>query len=88
MWQSVEILNVFNTLNLKQILWKKKTFFKRLEYRFLVENTEIENASCPYKTAVSKTNVKTIEWEVQNGPITKNGILPVTTFFFQEFVWV
>ena len=59
MWQSVELLNDFNTLTLKQIFWKTKTFFKKLAYRFLVENTEIENASFPYKTAISEANVKT-----------------------------
>ena len=35
MWQSL------------QIFWIKKTFFKKLEYRFLIENTKIENASEP-----------------------------------------
>ena len=59
MWQSVEILNVFNTLTLKRIFWKTKTFFKNLEYRFLVESIKIENASFPYKTAISEANVKT-----------------------------
>ena len=74
MWQSVEILNVFNTLSLKQIFWKTKTFFKNLEYRFLVESTKIENALFPYKTAISDANVKT------NGTVnTKNGALQVTT---------
>ena len=58
MWQSVEILNVFNILTLKRTSWKTKTFFKKLEYRFLVESTEIQNASLPYKTAISETNVK------------------------------
>ena len=55
----MKILNVFNTLTLKQIFWKTKTFFKKLEYRFLVESTKIENASFPYKTAISEANVKT-----------------------------
>ena len=59
MWQSVKILNVFNTLTLKQIFWKTKIFFKQLEYRFLVESTNIENASFPYKSAISEANVKT-----------------------------
>ena len=36
-----------------------KTFFKKLEYRFLVETTEIENTSFLSKTALSETNVKT-----------------------------
>ena len=30
-WQSLEILNFFNTLTLKQLFWKTKTFFKNLE---------------------------------------------------------
>ena len=59
MWQSVEILNIFNTLTLKQISWKTKTFFKKLEYGFLIESTKIENVSFPYKTAISEANVKT-----------------------------
>ena len=58
-WQSVKILNVFDTLALKQISWKTKNFFEKLEYRFPVESTKIENASFPCKTAISEANVKT-----------------------------
>ena len=36
-----------------------KTFSKKLEYGFLIESTKIKNASFPYKTATSETNVKT-----------------------------
>ena len=32
---------------------------KKLEYCFLAESTKIENASFPYKTAISEANVKT-----------------------------
>ena len=32
-----------------------------MEYRFLVKITKIENASIPYKTAISEANVKTNE---------------------------
>ena len=59
MWQSVEILNVFNILTLKHIFWKKKICFEKLEYHFLVESTKIENASFSYKTAIPEANVKT-----------------------------
>ena len=59
MWQSVKISNVFNTLTLKQIFWKTKTFFKKLDYPFLVESIKIGNVSFPYKTAISAANVKT-----------------------------
>ena len=54
----MKILNIFNTLTLKQIYWKKKTFFKNLEYHFLVESTKTENASFPCKAAISESNVK------------------------------
>ena len=58
MWQPLEILNDFNTLTLKQIFWKRKTFFKKLEYSFLVESTKIESAIFLCKTAPSQANVK------------------------------
>ena len=73
MWQSTEILNVFNTFTLKQIFWKTKTFFKKLEYGLLAESTKIESASFSYKTAISEANVKTNRMGVQNGPFRKNG---------------
>ena len=86
-WQSLEILNVFNNGTLKQILWKTKFFSKKLEYHFLVKNTKIENATFPYKNALSEANVK-IEWWIQNEPITKNGVLPVTNLFFWKFSFI
>ena len=55
----MKVLNVFNTLTLKQIFWKTKTFFKKLEYSFLVETTKIESTSFPFKTALSEANVNT-----------------------------
>ena len=58
MWQSLNILNDFNTLTLKYIFWKRQTIFKNLEYRFLVESTKIDNKTFPYKTALSAANVK------------------------------
>ena len=35
-----------------------QTIFKKLEYRFLVESTKIDNVTFPYKTALSEANVK------------------------------
>ena len=55
----VETLNVFNTLTLKQISWKMKTSFKKLECCFIAESAKIENSSFPYKSVVSGANVKT-----------------------------
>ena len=88
MWQSVEILNFFNTLTLKQIFCKTKTFFKKPEHRFLTQSSKIKNASFSYKIAISEANVmlRQIEWWVQNGPIAKNGVLPVAASFFSKIL--
>ena len=56
MWQSVEILNDFESL--KQIFWKTKLFFKKLEYCLLVKSTKFEYKTFPYKTALSESSVK------------------------------
>ena len=76
------------TLTLIQIDWKKKTFFKKLEYRFLVETTKTGNTSIPFKTALSKPLLRQIEQRLQNRPITKGEVLPVETSFLWHFVGV
>ena len=43
MWQSLDILTVFNTLTLHQIFWITRTFSKKLEYRFLVLRLKTHN---------------------------------------------
>ena len=40
-------------------LKNEKINIKKLEYRFLVESTAIENATFPYKTTLSEANLKT-----------------------------
>ena len=72
----MKVLNVFNTLTLKQFFWKTKNFFKKLEYGILVETTEIENTSFHLKLLCQKPISRQIEWRLQNGPITKSGVLP------------
>ena len=81
MWQSVKVSSVVSTLTLEQIFWKMKTFFKKLEYHFLVETTKIENTSFPFKTDLSEANVKTKRMAAKS-PFTKSGVLPLTTLFF------
>ena len=98
MWQSLEILNIFSTLNLKQIFWKMKTFFEELDYRFLVESTKIENAIFPYKTALTEANVNTngmgsIKWTFykersfsRNYFISRIFCFSLRTFF-KDLIW-
>ena len=67
-------VNIFNTLTLKQIFQKTKTF-QETGVPFLVQSFKIKNAIFLYKTALSEANVKTyIEWVVENALITKNGV--------------
>ena len=63
---------IFSTLTLKLIFSKTKTLFKKLKYWCLIERIKIENASFPYKTAISEVNVKTnrmvsTKWIYQEG---------------------
>ena len=62
-----------------------QTRLKKPEYHFLLESTKIENVTFPYKTLRQKPVLRQIEWGVQNGPITKNGVLLVTTLYFGKF---
>ena len=57
----------FHYSNFETSFLKKKNFFEKLEYRFLVETTSMKNATFPYKTAQ-------IKWGVQNGPIAKSRV--------------
>ena len=85
MWQSVKVLNAFNTLTLKQIFWKRKTLWKRLEYHFLVESTNIENASFPYKTATSEANVKTNKMVTTKWSYRKERSFASALFFWKFY---
>ena len=40
-----------------------------------------------YKIVVSETNVKTNGMGVQNGPLTKNGVLPSNYFVFLKILF-
>ena len=49
----------FQYFNFETDFLEKERFFQKLDYHFLVERIKIENASFPYKTAISEANVKT-----------------------------
>ena len=75
----------FHTLTLKQIFWKTKTFFKKLKYCFLVESTKIENASFPYKSAISKANDKTNKVVATKWTYHKERSFASNCFIFWKF---
>ena len=76
MWQSVEKSERFQCFNFKTDFCKTKTFFKKLEYSFLVGSIKFENVAFPYKTALSEANVKT------NKTYHKERSFTVTTWYF------
>ena len=47
----------FQYLNFEIDFLENKNFFQKTGVQFLVESTKIENASFPYKTAISEANV-------------------------------
>ena len=55
---------------------------KKLGCRVLFQTTE--NAILPYETPLPHI-LRQVEWEEQNEPITKNGVLPVITLFLRTF---
>ena len=63
-----------------------KTFLKKLEYRFLVQSTKIENASLPYKTAISEANVKTNKMVATKWTYHKEQSFASNYYFFENFV--
>ena len=65
-----------------------KTFLKKLEYRFLVQSTKIENASLPYKTAISEANVKTNKMVATKWTYHKERSFASNYYFFENFVSV
>ena len=75
------ILNNFNTISFsgKRKVFSKvfsnEKFFQKTVDRFLAGSNKIENASFHTKLPYQKPIL------VQNGPITKNGVVPVTTLF-------
>ena len=83
--QSLEILNVFITLTLKYVFWKTKSLFEKLQYHVLFESTAMKSAILPYKTGLPKVNIKTNRMWSTNRPITKSGLLQLTTLFFWKF---
>ena len=67
---------MFNTLILKQIFWKKSNIFLK---------NGVSAAHFHTKLLCQKPMLRQTEWAVQNEPITKDGVLPVTTLFFWKF---
>ena len=80
MQQSMKIWNVFNTLTLKQIFCFSKNWSTVFWLKVLRLKTHHFHIKLPYQKPI----LRQIEWWLQNGPITKNGVFPVTNLFFSK----
>ena len=68
---------------------KNYNFFKKLKYRFIVESTTIETAIIPWKTVMSKANVKTNSMESTEWTYLKERSFVTNYFlFFGNLIWV
>ena len=83
-WQSMEVLNVFNTLNFNSNFLEKKKLFQKTGYRFLVECTKIKKASFPFKTALWEANVKINKMETTKWTYHKEWSFVSNCFIFLE----
>ena len=82
MWQPVKTLSVFQQFNFETDFLENEIFFKILEYWFFVESTKIETHHFHTKLPYEKPILRQAGWWVQNGPITKNKVLPETTLYY------
>ena len=75
-------LKIYNTkIYLKNKILLQKTGLPYFSSKFFRLKTQYFYTNLPSQ----KPMLRKIEWEVQNGPITKNGVLPGTTLFFWRF---
>ena len=88
MWQSLQILNIFNASILKQVFWKTKTFLKILitvfQLKLLLLKAQYFHTKLPYR----KLRLRQMEWGLKIGLIAKNAVLPLTTLFFEDLISV
>ena len=66
---------------------KTKAFFKKLEYLFLVESTNIANASFRSRTIISETNVKTNGMGITKWTFQKERSLACNYFIFLKILF-
>ena len=59
-----------------------KTFSKNWDTVFMLKALKLGMQHFITKLACQKSLFRQIEWGVQNGPITKNKVLPLTSLFF------
>ena len=78
----MEIFDLSFTLTFKNVFWKTKHFFNKLDNCFLLESTTIEIATFPNKTTLLKTNIKTNRMGSANSIFHKKPSFSTKFFIF------
>ena len=65
------------SFNFETSFLKNENLFQKTEAPFFIESTMIKKATFPKKLPCQKPILRQIESGVQDGLITKNGVLPV-----------
>ena len=73
----------FQYINFEKKVLKMKTFFKKLQYRFLAESTKIENSIFRFKTGLAEANVKKNEMECTKWTYCTEQSLASNCFFLK-----
>ena len=77
----------FQYFNFETIFFgKRKPFLKNWSTVFWLKPLRLKTYNFHSTLLCYKPMLRQIEWQLQNGPITKSGVWPVTTLFFGKFV--
>ena len=74
----------FQCFNFETNFLEKENLFQKTGVPFLVETTKIEKISCPFKTALPETNVKTNRMAATKWTYHKEWSFPSNYFTFLE----
>ena len=83
-WLSLKILSVFNTLTLKQFFGKTEPLLKNWRTVFQLKVLRLKTQHFHAKLPCQKPMLRKIKCGLQNEPITKSGVLPLTTLYFRK----
>ena len=86
MWQSLKIEKRFQYFNFETDFLENENHFQKTGVP--LKALRLKTSHFHTKLPCQKPMLRQIKWWLQNGPIIKNGVLPVTTLFFENFVSV
>ena len=85
MWKSLGFSERFQYLNFEKGFWKSKTYLKNWSTVFYFKVLQMKEQHFHAKLLYQKPMLRQIECGIQNGSITKNGLLPLTALLFWKF---